>query len=666
MRFFHLEIHGEGGGSYLASARSPVGGRCTGRFRLPWTDADLDNRLEQVATAVRHSSAATRLIPTEEESVVREFGSALLQALPEAIRKLLCSAIEAADLEGWPLAVALLAHPPELVRLPWEFLYDVTEGRFPFLNFPLVRCLAVTGPRRPWRTGLPLRMLSMIGHAERLAPEEERRHLTDAVADLTQSGRLTLTWVSGRGWRDLQDRVRYGQPWNVLHFLGHGRFDSGSDEGGVVLEDDNGAPYQMPASRLTVLLRGRPSIRLVVLNACDTGRASTLSPFSSIAGTLVRAHVPAVVAMQFRITDPAAIEFTRSFYGALARRRSVIESVTAARQDLPNALPGSLEWGTPVLYLPSPESEVFAISGALTWQPRPVTTVTAPRDVNAVCFSPDNAQLALACDGRRSRLVDTASWTDLPTERGFGRNLYGVAFSPGGTRLATGGLDGTVRLWDLETGEPVLTLAHPDWVSAVAFSPDGVLATACRDGVVRLWQVEDGQRRPEPYAQIRHRGTVRAVVFEPGGERVATACDDRSAQIWSLDGPTRVASLPHHARVFGVAFSPDARKLATACQDGVARVWDVDSRTVDDELPHRGWVLDVAFSPDGRLVATASRDRTAGAWEVGTERRLVTIRHAGAVRRVAFSPDGRWLATASYDNSSQIWRFSREVSDQDE
>jgi tetratricopeptide (TPR) repeat protein len=96
-----------------------------------------------------------------------------------------------------------------------------------------------------------------------------------------------------------------------------------------------------------------------VLNACDTGRGSALDVFSSTAGALVRRGIPAVVAMQFAISDPAAICFAQTFYQNVAKRQPVDVSVMRARRALRRAKKGTLEWGTPVLYLRAPDGRVF-------------------------------------------------------------------------------------------------------------------------------------------------------------------------------------------------------------------------------------------------------------------------------------------------------------------
>jgi len=125
------------------------------------------------------------------------------------------------------------------------------------------------------------------------------------------------------------------------------------------------------ADDLSRLLGDHYTLRLVVLNACDTGRGSALDVFSSTAGALVRRGVPAVVAMQFAISDPAAIRFAQTFYQNVAKRLPVDTSVMRARRALRRAKKDTLEWGTPVLYLRAADGRVFTTTTASAPAPQP-------------------------------------------------------------------------------------------------------------------------------------------------------------------------------------------------------------------------------------------------------------------------------------------------------
>ena len=187
------------------------------------------------------------------------------------------------------------------------------------------------GAMRQDLAGLRAWLLESIGRLD-----EALAAATEAVTMARESGSrdrvaearlLRASVVQTRG--DLRTALR-GGPWHAYHFIGHGGFDPAGAEGTLALGDDDGGTYHLGAEDLAMLLSRHTSLRLVVLNACETGRSADRDPFSSVAGALMRKGLPAAVAMQYPISNDAAVEFSRTFYESLAHRRPVDEAVTEA------------------------------------------------------------------------------------------------------------------------------------------------------------------------------------------------------------------------------------------------------------------------------------------------------------------------------------------------
>jgi hypothetical protein len=191
--------------------------------------------------------------------------------------------------------------------------------------------------------------------------EHEKGLMVEAIEDLQADGLVELTWLEGDTWRDLQRAMRRGGPWHVFHFVGHGDFDLTAEEGLIAFaEERTGRRHLLRSRDLARLLDGHQYLRLVFLNSCEGARGSEGDPFSGTAATLVRRGIPAVVAMQYQITDKAAIEFSSAFYESLADGLPVDAAVTEARVAV--SMDSMLEWGTPVLYMRSPDGRLFDIS----------------------------------------------------------------------------------------------------------------------------------------------------------------------------------------------------------------------------------------------------------------------------------------------------------------
>jgi TPR repeat protein len=146
-----------------------------------------------------------------------------------------------------------------------------------------------------------------------------------------------------------------------LHFIGHGGFDDHDQDGMLVLEDEHDRGVLVSGKKLGMLLYDhRRSLRLAVLNACKGARAGHTDPFSGTAQSLVQQGIPAVIAMQFEISDEAAVLLTRAFYTALAEGQPVDTALASARKVI-FARGNEVEWGTPVLYLRSPDGHIFDV-----------------------------------------------------------------------------------------------------------------------------------------------------------------------------------------------------------------------------------------------------------------------------------------------------------------
>jgi hypothetical protein len=210
----------------------------------------------------------------------------------------------------------------------------------------------------------PLRILGMVASPRDLAPldiEHEKGLMDEAIEDLQADGIVKLTWLEGETWRDLQRAMRRDGPWHIFHFVGHGDFDPATGEGVIAFsQQETGRRHLLRSRDLARLLDGHPYLRLVFLNSCEGARGSEGDPFSGTAATLVRRGIPAVVAMQYQITDKSAKEFCSAFYESLADGLPVDAAVTEARVAV--SMDSMLEWGTPVLYMRSRDGRLFDIS----------------------------------------------------------------------------------------------------------------------------------------------------------------------------------------------------------------------------------------------------------------------------------------------------------------
>ena len=312
------------------------------------------------------SNTMRQAADSSKQVMVEELGKVLFTRLFKGeIGHLYYESLHEAEFEKKGLRIRLRILPPELVSIPWEYLYDV-RGRYLSLSpdTPLVRYLEL--PRsgdRPLAVTPPLRILGMIASPLDLPPldvEQEKAQLEKALEKLDAQGLIEITWLEGQSWRALQRAMRR-EKWHIFHFIGHGGFDDEKNEGYLALPNERGRTAPFYASKLASLLSACSTLRLALLNACEGARGSHQSLFSSSAATLVRGGIPAVLAMQNSITDKAAIELARTFYEALADQLPVDGAVTEARRAISFSSSHTIEWGTPVLYMRSLDGKLFRI-----------------------------------------------------------------------------------------------------------------------------------------------------------------------------------------------------------------------------------------------------------------------------------------------------------------
>ncbi|GAA2279832.1 hypothetical protein GCM10010234_15730 [Streptomyces hawaiiensis] len=619
---------------------------------------DLLSRMPALQAAVLGSSVRSRGAGSELEDPVLQIGDALFDSVfRDSIKGLYISSKQKAEEQDHALRIVLRVRAPELAALPWELLHDSKLGGYLCLNHPIVRYVDILKPVAPLRVSPPLRVLGMIalpGSLASLDTETEKENLHTALKPLIDEGMVQLGWVPGNTKSDLYSALLRGGC-HVLHFIGHGRFDEHRRQGTIIFADERGREDPLHAEALGSLLSvGQPRPRLVVLNSCQTGTSNAQDLFSSTAAQLEHT-VPAVVAMQFAVTDTAAVLFSRAFYQALAANRPVDEAVRTGRIALRVHKDDSLECFTPVLYQRAGDARLFDLT-APTPQPHPAPERTEPapeRRKGGVETGPDA--------GPERESDDTGSGpgkvTDIPVLPVIDTDhwVVSMAVHPRGRLLATGARR-LVRLWDATTGQAEWERRLPGWstmANAVCFSPDGgLLAVGSSDNLARVWDLATGQVSLE----LAHRHFVNAVDFDARTRRLATGGSDALACLWDLRTGNRLLTLRHGRAVRDVRFSPDGKLLLTASEDRHAYVWDTATGEQRAQFPHESYVLGVAFSPDGRRIATCSEDRTAQIRDTRTWGPLFHVEHRSGLRAVAFSPDGALIATGSEDGAVHVWR----------
>ncbi|WP_412069606.1 CHAT domain-containing protein [Rubrivirga sp. IMCC43871] len=400
---FLLRFENRADGLYVSSS-SLAGGQVSAPLELPGRldEYHLDALLEASSAATRGAAGGAHRAMIIEEGEpptpvsAREVGSTLFHALLAGpVRDAFMRSQGSGTDNGVRIRLQIDPSDPalaELAGLPWELIYnDVTRealGRSKFT--PVIRSFDVAQPYEMRPFAPPLRVLLVLANPSDTKPLDLDGEKRRVVATLEGLDNVEVTVIEHATEAKLYDALDTGH-FHVLHYMGHGGFND--QRGGVLLlEDEHGRSVSLSASHLGDDLAERRAMRLVVLNACDTGRSSHqagVDPFTGVASALVAAGIPAVVAMQVPVADRAALAFSDKFYSMIAQGEPVDAAVAVGRRAIWRSNEASLEWATPVLFMrasdgylfgppEAPEADAPALAADPAPAPDPAPTLRAP------------------------------------------------------------------------------------------------------------------------------------------------------------------------------------------------------------------------------------------------------------------------------------------------
>jgi WD40 repeat protein len=277
--------------------------------------------------------------------------------------------------------------------------------------------------------------------------------------------------------------------------------------------------------------------------------------------------------------------------------------------------------------------------------------------IYAAAFSPDGTKVATGSADKSAIVWDLASGKPLVALKGHGGSVQAVKFSPTGRYILTGSADKTAKLWSAEVNRDQKRFSgHQSFVSGVAFSPDSrKLATSSHDGTIKIWEIAD---QKEARTLTGHAGRVHAVQFSPDGHTLLSGGADNQAILWNADTGAVITILRGHTHsITSVDFSPDGALAATGSWDHTIKLWDL--KTLREKAILKGHVdsvMSVCFSPDNRWLVSGGKDHSARIWDLASGQTARELSgHSAAVYSVTFSRDGKYIATASWDKSIKVW-----------
>jgi WD40 repeat protein len=530
------------------------------------------------------------------------------------------------------IRVIIKSDDQDLRRLPWSAWHlfsEIYENSEIALSTQTVKLPSL---QHPARRNSQVRILAVFGKSDNINIKFDRK----VLESLSDRG-AEVNPLDQPKKEELLKCLRDEKGWDIFFFAGHsstlpngeiGKFDLNDSES---LEIDD-----LKNAMKSAIVQG---LQLAIFNSCDG---------LGLANQLAKLYLPQSIVMREVIPDDAAQTFLLDFITEFANNNSLYSAVRSARLNLEDT-----------------HNKKFP---GISWLPIICQNIAVEPPTWKGFLPPPK--------WKRDRVL--SAHQDI---------VKVVAISPKGNIMASGSLDTTIKLWNLQTGELLHTLTgHSTAIISLAFSPDGnTLASASNmellnGGTIKLWNVNTGNLL-ETLGSSPISLRTSCLAFSPDGQTLASGqigvtVASSIINLWNLATNKIRSKLTGHGwEVNSLAFSTDGQILVSGAMDCSIKVWNwhrekllytLNRPESDDWVASMvswfdssvGMILCVAISPDNLTIASCGSDQPIKLWNAQTGKEVRTLTdHTDTVYSLSFSPDGKTLASGSADNTIKIWNF---------
>jgi WD40 repeat protein len=291
---------------------------------------------------------------------------------------------------------------------------------------------------------------------------------------------------------------------------------------------------------------------------------------------------------------------------------------------------------------------------------RPQSVLDSGDDsIKGLAYSPDGKLLATGGNEGTVKIWEASSGKELFEFKSHFKAVFALTFSPDGTTLASGSDDNTIRLWNTATGKELSKYELPDTVDSIAFTRDGKQLAVGSGGTI--WMLDLKTHHRKTLCKDAHRYVIATLGYSPDQKMLVSSGWDGRIALWDATTGKQIAVLlGHKSNIRKVVFSPNGKELASASTDGTLRLWNVEARKERGvvRVPDAGSCTDVAYANDGKYLVAVHADGGLRVWNAKTGKCLVVIAaHEKCIMGMTVSPDSKQVATGSLSGRAKLWGF---------
>ena len=253
--------------------------------------------------------------------------------------------------------------------------------------------------------------------------------------------------------------------------------------------------------------------------------------------------------------------------------------------------------------------------------------------------------------------LESGEYLKVKTDKGLGNEIDCVSCTPDFKLAIAGGWNSILYLWNLESEECLIKLkGHTDWITCSSITPDGKKAVSgSRDRTLRLWDLVD----QKCIAKLEgHTAPIYGVSITPDGKLAVSASTDKTLRLWDLEKKNCIGKLEGHEKsVYSISITPDGKMGVSGSSDKTIRVWNlVNKECIATLKGHRGWVRSTCITPDGKRALSGGWDGTVRLWDIEKNECIRKFEgHADLIEAVSISADGRTVISGGADKTMRVW-----------